>query len=171
VATKQLTTQIGGIANNVGRFISILGGASVLIGGIVLLAGPNSLLSDSIVWSIPVVGAPLQYFWDLGFKGVTNQRIVGMGLTIIGLHYFKFPHVIAWALNPIPIVGSAAQKGLTWYMTVFQYVENIFIPRLTIQDSVMNTKEWQQNYLEFEKEYTQIMDKSVAVKGGTFVPN
>ena len=56
-------------------------------------------------------------------------------------------------------------------MTVFQYVENIFIPRLTIQDSVMNTKEWQQNYLEFEKEYTQIMDKSVAVKGGTFVPN
>ena len=171
MATQKLKTQIGGFANNVGRVVSILGGASVLIGGIVLLAGPNDLLSDSFVWSIPIVGQPLQYFWDLGYKGITNQRIVGMGLTIIGLHYFKFPHAIAWALNPIPLVGDMADKALEWYMTVFQYVENIFIPRLTIEDSVMNTKAWQENYREFEKEYNTMRNKAVKVKGGTFVPN
>ena len=170
MATK-IKSQLSGFANNVGRFVSILGGASVLVGGIVLLAGPNDLLSDSFVWSIPIVGEPLRYFWDLGFKGITNQRIVGMGLTIIGLHYFKFPHAIAWALSPIPVVGSVAQKGLDWYMTVFQYVENIFIPRLTIEDSLMNTKEWQDNYKQFEKEYTDMRNRSVKVKGGTFVPN
>ena len=171
MSTKKLKTQIGGFANNVSRFVSIVGGASVLVGGIVLLAGPNSLLSDSIVWSIPIVGEPLRSFWDLGFKGITNQRIVGMGLTIIGLHYFKLPHAIVWALKPIPIIGSAAEQGLEWYMTVFQYVENIFIPRLTIEDSLMNTKEWQENYKKKKKEYMQMRNRSVKVKGGTFVPN
>ena len=169
--TQNLKSQIGGFANNVGRVVSILGGASVLIGGIVLLAGPNDLLDDSFVWSIPIVGPSLQYFWDLGYKGITNQRIVGMGLTIIGLHYFKFPHAIAWILNPIPVLGNLADKGLEWYMTVFQYVENIFIPRLTIEDSIMNTKAWQDNYRDFEREYSLMRDSSIEVKGGTFIPN
>ena len=46
-----------------------------------------------------------------------------------------------------------------------------FIPRLTIEDSVMNTKAWQENYREFEKEYQAVRAKAIKVDGGTFVPN
>jgi hypothetical protein len=76
-----------------------------------------------------------------------------------------------WAVRPIPLVGAGADKLLNWYLTIFHYVENFFIPRLTIEDSLMNTKEWQDNYKDFEREYSAIRNRSVKVKGGTFVPS
>ena len=160
------------------RGISVLGATGVLLGGIVLLSRPDNLLEDSAVWQIPYVGQSLKWFWEypyeIGKFRITNQRLVGSGLTLIGLNYFKVPHFMAWMVGQIQPLEPFAQKALAGYLSVFEFVENIFIPRLSAPDAIYRTKEWQKQYKDFYKTYTQMQNDARQVVSsdlkGVFIP-
>jgi hypothetical protein len=160
------------------RGVSVLGATGVLLGGIVLLSRPDNLLEDSAVWQIPYVGQSLKWFWEypyeIGKFKITNQRLVGSGLTLIGLNYFKVPHFAAWLVGQIPPLEPLAQKALAGYLSVFEFVENIFIPRLSVPDAIFRTKEWQNQYKDFYKSYTQMQNDAKQVVTadlkGVFIP-
>ena len=161
------------------RGVSVLGATGVLLGGIVLLSRPDNLLEDSAVWQIPYVGQSLKWFWEypyeIGKLRITNQRLVGSGLTLIGLNYFKVPHFVAWAVGQIKPLQPLAETALAGYLSVFEFVENIFIPRLSAPDAIYRTKEWQKQYKDFYKSYTQMQNEARQVVTadwqGVFIPS
>jgi len=163
------------------RGVSILGATGVLLGGIVLLSKPENLLEDSAVWQIPVIGQPLKSFWEwpwqIGKLKITNQRLVGFGLTIIGINYFKIPHAVAWTLGQIPGMERPAQVGLAGYLSVFEFIENMFIPRLTAPDAIYRSKKWQKEYRDFYDGWSERMKDAKRITSdsgitdGIFIPS
>jgi len=166
------------VGNYIFRGMSILGATGVLLGGIVLLSKPQNLLADSAVWNIPFIGSSLKWFWEWPWSiagiTITNQKVVGFGLTIIGLNYFKVPHAVAWSIGKIPHMEGVAQTSLAMYLSVFEYIENLFIPRLTAPDAVFRTKKWQNEYNDFYNGWTERMKQAKQISTdsleGIFIP-
>jgi len=161
------------------RGVSFLGATGVLLGGIVLLSKPENLLENSSVWSIPYIGQPLKRFWEwpwnIGKIKITNQRVVGSGLTLIGLNYFKVPHFVAWSLGRIEPLRPIAEKSLAVYLGVFELVENLFIPRLSAPDAIYRSKAWQKQYANFYNNWNEMQNNAkrivTADLDGIFIPS
>ena len=81
---------------------------------------------------------------------------------------------MAWMVGQIQPLEPFAQKALAGYLSVFEFVENIFIPRLSAPDAIYRTKEWQNQYKDFYKTYTQMQNDARQVVSsdlkGVFIP-
>ena len=95
-------------------------------------------------------------------------------MTIIGLNYFKVPHAVAWGISQIPHMEGVAQTSLAMYLSVFEYIENLFIPRLTAPDAIFRTKKWQKEYTDFVNGWNSRMSQARQVSTdsleGIFIP-